>query len=308
MKFPNSRTVLLALSVSLLALFAYSASAQDEESPKLKVFVLVGQSNMQGKGKVAQLRELASASETRATYGHWLGDKGAWVERDDVWISFLDKSGRLTVGYGAPSEDRFGPELEIGRVLGDAYQEPVLLIKAAWGGKSLAQDFRPPSSGGDVGEFYTKTLEQVREVLSKRTELFPKIDAKAHEIAGLIWFQGWNDRVNQEFNDEYEANLANLIRDLRREFELPSLPIVIGETGQGGPDEKHPRALSLMNAQAAVSEYEEFKGTVSTVDTQCFYDDEPSHDGGYHFFGNAQNFFGIGAALGERMLELCAPK
>ena len=32
-------------------------------------------------------------------------------------------------------------------VVGDAYEEPVLLVKLSWGGKSLAKDFRPPSSG-----------------------------------------------------------------------------------------------------------------------------------------------------------------
>lgn len=52
-----------------------------------------------------------------------------------------------------------------GRVDGDAFDEPVLLIKTAWGGKSLAKDFRPPSSGGEVGPFYTEMLTHVREVL-----------------------------------------------------------------------------------------------------------------------------------------------
>ena len=279
-------------------------SQRTDAPPTLKVFVLVGQSNMQGKGKVEHLKELAGADETRATYGHWLDAEGGWVARDDVWIWFLDRRGPLTVGYGAPAEDRFGPELEIGRVLGEAFEEPVLLIKIAWGGKSLARDFRPPSSGGEVGSCYTETLEHVREVLATREELFPELEAASHELAGLFWFQGWNDRIDQAFNDEYEANLANLIRDLRAALELPALPVVIGETGQGGPDETHPRALSLMRAQAAVAEREEFDGTVGFVGTRRFYDDEPQHDGGYHFFGNAENVFGIGAAMGEAMLEL----
>src|SRR6185503_12259402 len=71
------------------------------------------------------------------------GDK--WVERDDVWIKFLDRKGRLTVGFGSPN--CIGPELGFGAVVGGHYAEPVLLIKTAWGGRSLFRDFRPPSAG-----------------------------------------------------------------------------------------------------------------------------------------------------------------
>ena len=292
----------------LLSLLAIGASPPPREVAPLKVFVLVGQSNMQGKGKVEQLQRLATSGETRATYGHWVDAQGDWIARDDVWIWYLDRHGPLTVGYGTPAGDRFGPELEIGRVLGDAFEEPILLVKIAWGGKSLARDFRPPSSGGEVGPFYARTLEHLRDVLDRRPELFGDIGAQPHELAGLFWFQGWNDRVNQEFNDEYETHLANLIRDLRKDLDRPSLPVVIGETGQGGPDEKHPRALSLMRAQGAVARYDEFAGTVRLVGTRRFYDDDPKHDGGYHFFGNAENFFAIGHALGQGMLELLAPR
>lgn len=54
--------------------------------------------------------------------------------------------------YGGPglegrAGETIGPELGFGWVVGDALEEPVLLVKCAWGGKSLAVDFRPPSAG-----------------------------------------------------------------------------------------------------------------------------------------------------------------
>ena len=49
----------------------------------------------------------------------------------------------ITVGYGARN-DRIGPELQFGHVIGDYFENQVFLIKTAWGGKSLAKDFRPP--------------------------------------------------------------------------------------------------------------------------------------------------------------------
>jgi len=281
---------------------AAPAAVRSEDSP-VQVFLLVGQSNMQGKGKLDHLRQLATDPETAERYGHLIQPDGSWVVRDDVWIWYMGKTGALTVGYASP-EDRFGPELEIGHLLGEAIDAPVLLIKIAWGGKSLAVDFRPPGAGGEVGPFYTEVLKHTREVLADLGAVFPKLAGRTHELEGLIWFQGWNDRVNQEHNDAYEGNLAHLIRDLRKDLESPQLPFVIGETGQGGVNETHPRALSLMKAQAAVALYDEFRGNVAFVETKHFYDEEPRHDGGYHFFGNAANFFRIGDALGRGMLEL----
>ncbi len=302
-------------------------AAQAGKSP-VKVFILVGQSNMQGRGSVEHLRQLVSDPATKDKYAHLVDENGQWVVRDDVWIWFFDRMGGLTVGYGAPADKRFGPELEFGHVVGDALENQVLLLKIAWGGKSLAIDFRPPSSGkipyelskklqekidsGQVvvGRYYHEVIKYVREVLGNLKEYFPDYDGGGYEIAGFVWFQGWNDRINQKFNDEYEKNLANLIRDIRRDLGVKDLPFVIGETGQGGVNVKHPRAISLMRAQAAVAQYDEFKQTVRFVETKCYYKENPRYDGGYHFSGNAETFFDIGHAMGKAMLELLglAPK
>jgi alpha-galactosidase len=126
-------------------------------------------------------------------------------------------------------------------------------------------------------------------------------------VAGFGWHQGWNDRINQAFNDEYEKNLANLIRDLRKELDVKDLPFVIAETGMTGPDEKNPRALTLMKAQAAVAGYPEFQGKVAFVGTRSFWrDKEISPTGqGYHWNTNAETYYLIGEAMGKAMLKVC---
>src|ERR1043165_6774979 len=113
---------------------------------------------------------------------------------------------------------------------------------------------------------------------------FPEFGDRKYELAGFGWHQGWNDRVNQAFNDEYEKNMANFIRDIRKDLGVNKLPFVIAETGMNGKEEKHPRALSLMKAQAAVAEYAEFKGNVAFVGTKEFWRaTEVSPSGqGYH--------------------------
>jgi alpha-galactosidase len=282
----------------------------------VKVFILAGQSNMEGHGIVkadakrnngkGSLEYLTKDPATRDRFKQLVGQDGKWVVRDDVWIHYLDRKGPLTVGFGA-KPDRIGPELGFGFVVGDAFDEPVLLIKLAWGGKSLAKDFRPPSSGGEVGPYYTEIVKRTKEVLGDLKKHFPNLEGRRYEIAGFGWHQGWNDRVNQAYNDEYEKNLANFIRDIRKDLGVKNLPFVIAETGMSGPEEKHPRALSLMRAQAAVAEYKEFKGNVAFVGTKSFWRAQEVSPSGqaYHWNTNAETYYLIGEAMGKAMKKLC---
>lgn len=57
------------------------------------------------------------------------------MERDDVSIGFLGREGKLAPGYGAKNSS-IGPELGFGNIMGDAFDEPVLIIKTAWGGNA----------------------------------------------------------------------------------------------------------------------------------------------------------------------------
>jgi alpha-galactosidase len=125
-------------------------------------------------------------------------------------------------------------------------------------------------------------------------------------VIGFGWHQGWNDRVNQAFNDQYEENLANFIRDIRKALDTPNLPFVVAETGMSGREEKHPRALSLMQAQAAVAEYDEFQGNVAFVGTRDFYRPKEESPTGqeYHWNSNAETYYLIGDAMGKAMLEM----
>lgn len=302
----------------------------------VKVFVLAGQSNMEGHGFIAaepnrnsgkgSLEFLVKESSTAARFAHLVRPDGAWRVRDDVWVSYLDRHGPLTVGFGARKE-MIGPELGFGWVMGQAFEQPVLLIKCAWGGKSLAVDFRPPSSGkvpyslgekqdaaivtdpGIVGRYYRETLSLTKAALGKVKELVPGSDGR-YEVAGFGWHQGWNDRISDPFNAEYESNMANFIHDIRRDLGVPTLPFVIAETGMSGPEEKHPRALSLMKAQAAVAEHPEFKGNVAFVGTKSFWrpqSESPSGQG-YHWNTNAETYYLIGEAMGQALQRLTVTK
>jgi alpha-galactosidase len=312
--FPSPHPIVFAVS---LCLITTPAAAADKP---VKVFILAGQSNMVGHGFVAadpkrnegkgSLEYVAKQPGTANQFKHLLDTDGKWVVREDVWCHFLDRrKGKLTVGFGA-GPDTIGPELGFGWVVGEAFEEPVLLIKLAWGGKSLAVDFRPPSAGGEVGPFYKEIVNRTKTLLKDLKKEFPELGDRGYELAGFGWHQGWNDRINQAFTDEYETNLAHFIRDIRNDLGVPKLPFVIAETGMGGLTEKHPRALKLMKAQAAVAEYEEFKGNVAFVGTRAFWrtsDVSPSKQD-YHWNSNAETYYRIGEAMGQAMVKLCQKK
>ena len=289
--------VLAALVVFVCA--APALAGQPAKGP-LKVFILAGQSNMQGQAILKTLDHLGEDPK----YGHLLkklkNADGSYTVRDDVWIYYDRgkgnvKKGPLTAGYGA-NDNSIGPEWMFGQIVGDQYDSQVLLIKTAWGGRSLAVDFRPPSAG-DVplatypenqrtkleasikdgtlkpGYAYREMIETVRKVLGDVKAEFPQYDGRGCEIAGFFWFQGWNDMINKDFTAEYEKNMVCFIKDVRKDLKVPNLPFVIAVMGVDGKKAAE-GILALRKAQNAAGERPEFKGNVACVQTADYWDDE----------------------------------
>ena len=213
----------------LVALIAF---ATPSFTAPLKVYLLVGQSNMQGHAAERTLAHLGMDPKTAPLLKAIQHEDGMAKLQRNVWISSVDtseesgvKQGQLTVGYGAGGrESKIGPELSFGITMQKHIGEPILLIKTSWGGKSLNTDFRPPSAGPYVfnekqienfkkrgknlaearkeklertGVYYRLMLEHIRKVLGDIKRVYPKYDAKAgHELEGFVWFQGWNDMVD----------------------------------------------------------------------------------------------------------------
>jgi hypothetical protein len=317
----NRPIALIVLAQLLIPLAMTQAAAAPLP---LKVFILAGQSNMEGQG-VADLAG-KDYNEGRGTlaalmadpvkgplFKHLKGADGKWTVRGDVWVRYERErgpllAGPLTVGFSVYGDKHhFGPELQFGHVMGEALPNQVLLIKTAWGGKSLYKDFRPPSSGGESGQYYTLMIAQVREALANLKKDFPSYTGCGYELAGFVWYHGWNDGCEPKTAvPEYEANLANLIKDVRRELNAPKLPVVIGELT--GPWVVAPGTwATLRKAQAAAAARPEFAGTVTFVDTHDFVrkpEESPNPGHGHHEFGNAETYFLVGDALAQGMKRL----
>ncbi|MEK6233856.1 MAG: sialate O-acetylesterase, partial [Planctomycetales bacterium] len=152
-----------SLGLVLAATVAGSiARAEDAAKKPVRVFILAGQSNMQGQGVVdldhpkyynggrGTLERAMSDPKKAKTFAGLKDKDGKWIVRDDVWVRYQTKDGLkrggLSIGFtGYGGNHHIGPELQFGRVVGDAIDSPVLLIKTAWGGKSIYKDFRPLS-------------------------------------------------------------------------------------------------------------------------------------------------------------------
>ena len=262
---------------------------------KVKVFILAGQSNMEGCAHTRTLGRLGEDPQHGPLLKKIRNDDGSWVVREDVFVYFRGgkRVGPLSVGFGADKQF-VGPELMFGVTMGDVLKDPVLLIKTAWGGKDLHFDFRPPSAGklpygidpaalsrrgGDkaVGECYRKTVTETRDCLDNMGKYFPQLKGKAYEIVGFVWFQGWNEMFAskgipyEQIMKDYPVLYAKMIQDLEKEFGLARLPSVVGEMGIDG-EAARGKALELRKAQAAIADRPELKGKVRFVRTAPYWD------------------------------------
>jgi hypothetical protein len=207
---------------------------QDKGVKPLKVFILAGQSNMQGHAKVSTFGSMADDPKTAPLLREMLSPDGQPKVCERVWISSVgclgdaysdlrEAKGRLTAGFGAPDK-KIGPEFTFGLTLEQRLDGPILIIKTAWGGRNLHTDFRPPSAGPETindftlgqwkkrgldvekeaakvhkngGVFYRHMIDHVRLVLNDVQRVAPDHDPKqGYELAGFVWFQGFNDLVD----------------------------------------------------------------------------------------------------------------
>ena len=295
----------------------------------LKIYVLVGQSNMQGHAKLHTMPYMAGDPSTKSLYDKILDANGKPRVHNNVHIvayseagkgNKQEKKGPLTMGYGSNlgSDTVCGPELAFGITMREKVEGPILIIKTAWGGKSLNTDFRPPSAGKyalhpkikalwnkhpngahgipkmssrpkwheekekNTGYYYRLMIRHLRKALANLKNVHPDYDPKlGYELAGFVWFQGWNDMCdgttypdssdNADAYVQYSNLLAHFIRDIRKEFNVPKMPVVIGVIGVDG-DKAKGSISNLRLAMTAPVTMPEFKGNVEAVQTKNFWD------------------------------------
>lgn len=344
------RLLPLALSI-MLAVASRSVVAQEENPGEIaerplpvQVYVMLGQSNMLGFGRVGPVDTVGSLEhvmQEQGKYAYLKAADGQWAARDDVRYVrvMVGRDG----GMGVHADDwlkvngNFGPELGFGHFVGEATEAPVLLLKSCIGNRSLGWDLLPPGSerfefDGKIyagygesplswdkgtepvpiawyaGKQYDDDIANAKKVLENLAEYYPGYEGQGYEIAGFVWWQGHKDQ-NPAHASRYEQNLVNLIRTLRRDFDAPEAKFVLATIAFGGDALSGP-GLTVAEAQLAVDgetgKYPEFRGNVAAIDARPFWREQNVSPSpqGHHYHHNAETYMEVGEALGRAMVKL----
>ncbi len=352
-----TRTVLILAAVAVAILVPRSTAkelnshlpdpdgkAADISKP-VKVFILLGQSNMLGYGRVGPEDKQGTMEyliRKEGRYPHLVDDQGNWTQRNDVrYVQVMHRNDKMSTlrNEWLTVKGNVGVEVQFGHIMGHVLDEPVLVLKSCIGNRSLGWDLLPPGSkqfefegkiyagykqsplswdkGAEpepikwyAGKQYDDDIGNAKKVLENIGEYYP--GAASCEVAGFVWWQGHKDQ-NPAHAGRYEQNLVHLIKTLRKDFNAPDAKFVMATIAFNGWDLEGP-GLTVANAQLAVSgekgKYPEFKGNVKTVEARDFWRDKsvsPS-GAGYHYNHNAETYMEVGNALGRAMADLLKQK
>jgi len=324
-----------AVALVLLALPALATEVPDQlpdpdgkpadMSKPVKVFILMGQSNMLGFGKIkGGDGSLEHAVKEKNLYPHLVDDAGNWTVRKDV------RNVRV-MGSGTGGMRGFNNEWMT--IKGNIGPE---ILKSCIGNRALGWDLLPPGSEGFeftddkgvtwihpgykgtperwekstepkkigwyAGMQYDGDIARAKNVLAELDKYYP--DAKEYEVAGFCWWQGDRDSRSAALSSRYEKNLVHLIKQLRKDFNAPNARFVcatLGQTEKGATDNGGKLLDAMFAVDGKSGKYPEFKGNVATVYT---YPLSKGGSSGSHYGGNAETYMNIGGAMGRAMVEL----
>jgi hypothetical protein len=353
-QFVPKRTIALAV----LSLCVAPALAQEKRLPRpdgkpadmtkpVQVYILLGQSNMLGFGKVAGDKDgtLEYAVKKKGKYRYLIDDAGKWTERKDVRNVRVMGSGTgamklfnnewLTIKGGT-----IGPEIGIGHHVGEATDAPVLLLKSCIGNRALGWDLLPPGSEGfeftdskgvtwvhpgykGSPERWQKGTEpkkidwyagmQYDGDIARAKQVLSELDkyypgAKKYEIAGFFWWQGDRDSRSEALSSRYEKNLVHLIKQLRKDFNAPDAKFVCASLGQTEKGATDGGGKILQAMLAVDGNSGKYPEFKGNVAAVYTHPLSRGGSSGSHYDGNAETYMNVGEAMGQEMVKLMEKK
>ena len=328
-------------AVAVVVASAWAAEKAADMSKPVKVFLILGQSNAVGMGKYAKLEE---AVKQKNKYPYLLAGSN-WVERQDVrFVQYMSGKGPLRNEFLCVKPGNIGVEYAIGHALGDVIDAPVMILKACIGNRALGWDLLPPGSpqieavkkdksgaektyiyagykdspanwekgtepqkiGWYAGKQWDDDTGDAKKALADLATHYP--GAKSAEVAGFFFWQGEKDAGDSVWADNYEKNLVNFIKALRKEFNAPDAKFVCATMGEATKDRTDNTGKVLaghLAVDGTSGKYPEFKGNVATVYT---HDMAQGGGGNGHYGGNAEVYMDVGEAMGKAMVELLKSK
>ena len=338
---PLTLTVSLATAAAAAPLPDPDGKPADMSKP-VQVYILMGQSNMLGFGKIGGGEgSLEHAAKQKGLYPYLVDDAGNWTERKDVRNVRVMGSGDggmrlfnnewMTIGKG-----KIGPEFGIGHHVGETVDAPVIILKSCIGNRGLGWDLLPPGSEGFeftdskgktwvhpgykgsperwekgtepkpikwyAGMQYDGDVARAKQVLAELDKYYP--GAKSYQVAGFCWWQGDRDSRSEALSGRYEKNLVHLIKQLRKDFDAPGAKFVTASLGQTekGATDGGGKILDAMLAVDGNSG--KYPEFKGNVATVYTHPLSKGGSSGGHYSGNAETYMNIGDAMGQAMAKL----
>ncbi len=184
------RAVAVCLLLSLLAVASAQAAPEN-----LKIFLLIGQSNMAGRGPVEPQDKTPHARVFMLT-------------KDLAWVPAADP-----MHFDKPERIGVGPGKAFGIAVAEAEPDAVIgLVPAAFGGSAL-DEWAPGQP------HYVNAVARAKEAL------------KHGRLAGILWHQGESDSAPEKAAT-YTVRFAKMIAQLRADLDAQDVPVIVGETGR----------------------------------------------------------------------------
>ncbi len=210
-------TLLVQVLTSSLASCATATATQGTGETPMRIFLVAGQSNAEGAD--ANGNEIddyppfvgVGAPQTDAMIWYELGAAGG--ETSNGWIPMQP----------ALQSKKLGPEVTFARKVAAETGDRVGVVKSAKGGTNLAVDWDPDSTSGV--QMYSRTIALMQTALADLTS-----NGVAWELSGLVWQQGENDMLDDNFVAQYGPRLTALIARFRTDLNAPNLPVFVGGT------------------------------------------------------------------------------
>ena len=180
--------------ISAISAFAATPTTLPSDT-KLDLVLLIGQSNMAGRGKV-------EAEDKVANPRVWSLDK------ENQWVPAVDP-----IHFDKPQVAGVGLGTTFGKTLAEKNPDAVIgLIPSAFGGTSIDQWKKD-------GKLYSAAIARA------------KIAMKHGTLKAILWHQGESDSSAAKV-PLYAATLDQLIADLRADLDAPEVPFIAGQIGR----------------------------------------------------------------------------
>jgi hypothetical protein len=268
-----------AMAIVAMASLAMPATAQNQAitiarhdgkpadmTKPVQVFILLGQSNMVGLGKISGgAGSLENAVKQTHKYGYLVDEEGNWIQRQDArYVRVMDGRGGGTQVFNnelmtVKTCKTLGPEFGIAHPLANAIEAPVLILKSCIGNRSLGWDLLPP--GSERYEFVVKDRQGAEKAMvyagyKDRPDAWEMDKSKGTATQPPAWLDKNGKPIDWYAGKQYDADIAKAKKVLEAldqyypgatQFEVAGFFFWQGEKDCGNAGHANRYELNLVN-------------------------------------------------------------